>query len=343
MEQRADAAVVVGGLRRGPPREKLSPVSTASTAPGAELAASLREHEKHLWGLCYRLTGSASEADDLVQDTFVRALERPPARTGEPLRPWLTKVALNLGRDALRRRRRRGYVGPWLPEPIETEGATPSAEVEGPGGAGTEARYDLLESVSFAFLLALEALTPQQRAVLLLRDVFDYSVKETARALGLSEPNVKTTHHRARRALEPYEKARCRPTIALAAEAQAALQRFLHAMSTNDAAALEALLAADARALSDGGGEQHAARKPVVGKKRVASMYLGLARTSPPPLHAEIRVINGLPALVAELPERGERMPRRFTLQCAVGEGGRITAVYSVVAARKLGALRPFG
>jgi RNA polymerase sigma-70 factor (ECF subfamily) len=275
-----------------------------------------------------------------VQDTFVRAMERPPARTDEPWRPWLTRVAVNLGRDALRRRRRRAYVGPWLPSPIETEGAVPSVEVAGGEGPSTEARYDLLESVSFAFLLALEALTPQQRAVLLLRDVFDYSVRETATALDLSEPNVKTTHHRARRALEPYERARARPSRALAAETQAALQRFLQAVTTSDVAAVEALLAEDVCFLSDGGGEFHAARKPVVGRRKVANTNVMLARTPPEGVRAELRVLNGLPAIVVEQPAKDHAAPR-FTLQCVLDAKGRIAAIYSVLATPKLAALRP--
>ncbi len=79
------------------------------------------QHRRFLWGLCYRLTGSAADADDLVQETFVRAIELPPARLGDPLRPWLVRVAVNLGRDLLRRRRRVPYKGPWLPSPIETD------------------------------------------------------------------------------------------------------------------------------------------------------------------------------------------------------------------------------
>src|ERR1700740_1679078 len=84
------------------------------------------EHRRFLWGLCYRMTGSAADADDVVQDTFVRAMERPPRRLDEPLRPWLVKGALNLARDLLRRRKRRQYTGPWLPSPIDT-GAEPPA------------------------------------------------------------------------------------------------------------------------------------------------------------------------------------------------------------------------
>ena len=91
------------------------------------------EHGSFLWGLSYRMVGSAADAEDVVHDTFVRAMEHPPRRTDEPLRPWLVTVALNLARDVLRRRKRQSYVGPWLPSPIETEAesagepATPEA------------------------------------------------------------------------------------------------------------------------------------------------------------------------------------------------------------------------
>ncbi|HEY9231828.1 MAG TPA: sigma-70 family RNA polymerase sigma factor, partial [Blastocatellia bacterium] len=84
-------------------------------------AETLENDRRLLWGLCYRMTGNAADADDLVQETFVRALEHPPRRTDEPLRPWLVRVALNLSRDLLRRRRRRDYTGPWLPSPVPTD------------------------------------------------------------------------------------------------------------------------------------------------------------------------------------------------------------------------------
>ena len=114
------------------------------------------QHRRFLWGLCYRLTGRAADADDFVQETFVRAIERPPTRLKNPLRPWLVRVAMKLGRDLLRRQRRAAYTGPWLPSPIETNGddSLPSHEVALEGGS-PEGRYELLESVSFALLLAL--------------------------------------------------------------------------------------------------------------------------------------------------------------------------------------------
>jgi RNA polymerase sigma-70 factor, ECF subfamily len=168
------------------------------------VADAFREQERFLWGLAYRMTGIAADADDVVQETFARAIEHPPPRVDEPLRPWLTRVALNVARDALRRRKRRAYVGPWLPSPVETADLDELPE----SAPGADVRYDLRESASYAFLVALEALTPQQRAVLLLRDVLDYSVHETAEALSLTEGNVKTTHHRARRVMEGYDAER---------------------------------------------------------------------------------------------------------------------------------------
>src|SRR5918912_770572 len=119
------------------------------------LAQLFEEHRRFLWGIGYRMTGSAADADDIVQETFVRAMERPPRRTDEPLRPWLVKVALNLSRDVLRRRRRRDYTGPWLPSPVPTdEESLPSYEPATPTEESPVARYEMLESISFAFLLA---------------------------------------------------------------------------------------------------------------------------------------------------------------------------------------------
>src|SRR6185369_1793492 len=114
-----------------------------------------------LWGLCYRMTGNSADADDIVQETFVRTLKSPPPRTDEPLRPWLVRVAINLSRDYLRRRKKQDYVGTWLPSPIPTEEEPlGSYEPEANPDESPAARYDMIESVTFAYLLALEALTP---------------------------------------------------------------------------------------------------------------------------------------------------------------------------------------
>jgi len=302
----------------------------------ADLAPVFTEHRPFLWALSYRLTGNAADADDVVQETFVRALRRPPADRDRPWRPWLVRVAVNLGRDLLRRRRRRGgYDGQWLPSPIETE--PPSHEPADESGSPA-ARYDLLESVSFAFLLALEALTPMQRATLLLRDVFDYSGREAARALGISEASARTTHLRARRALAAYD-ARRRP---LTAEVQrreaAALQRFLACVTAGDVAAVEAMLAADARAMSDSAGEFHSNRVPVVGRRKVAALLLGVVKGIGRLRRAELRLLNGHPALIGEREPKAGYGPRWVT-QVDFDDRGRITNVYTVLATRKLSAI----
>jgi RNA polymerase sigma-70 factor (ECF subfamily) len=316
-------------------------MTQSATIPAA-LEDVFQAQRSFLWALCYRLTGSAADADDLVQETFVRAIERPPPRTDQPWRPWLVRVAVNLGRDLLRRRRRRKYVGPWLPSPIETgEGEpSPSYELTADSGFTTEGRYELLESVSFAFLLALEALTPQQRAVLLLRDVFDYSVDDTADALAISAANVKTTHHRARRAMDAYDRQRCLPTRDLQERTREVLGRFMAAITSRDVASVESLLAEDVRTLNDGGGEYLAALNPVIGSYRVARLYLGLTKKQLPGGSFEVRVLNGLPACLIEFPSARRREAPRFVVRCDIDGDGRIRELHVVLAPRKLTAVR---
>lgn len=300
-----------------------------------------RAHERFIWGLCYRMTGNAADADDLAQETFMRAWKQPPARTDEPWRPWLTRVAMNLSRDLLRRRKRRHYEGPWLPSPIETgdEASPPSYEPVDEQG-NPAARYDMIESVSFAFLLALEALTPAQRAVLLLRDVFDYSVKETADALGMSDSSVKTTHHRARRAMGDYDRARRAPTRSLQEQTRRAMERFLDCLFRRDGAGAEALLAADAQHKGDGGGEFIAARKPVVGRQKVALFNLRLAELKPDDARITWSMLNGLPAIVMDLLQPPEKYAPRVVMMCELDAAGDIKRIFNVLATRKLTALR---
>jgi RNA polymerase sigma factor (sigma-70 family) len=328
--------------------EQLMSSSSAQSFAAPAFEETFRAHERFIWGLCYRMTGNAADADDLAQETFVRAWERPPARASEPWRPWLVSVAMNLSRDLLRRRKRRRYEGPWLPSPIETgdEVTPPSYEPVDEKG-NPAARYDMLESVSFAFLLAMEALTPAQRAVLLLRDVFDYSIKETAKALGMSEPNVKTTHHRARRAVRDYDRQRRPPTRSLQEETRRAMERFLHCLFKGDVAGVEALLAEDAQHLGDGGGEFVAARSPVVGRHKVAifnqKVWLTLLRMlelNPGSVRISWRMFNGLPARVLELTEPPQNYAPRIVTTCELDAAGDIKRIFNVLATRKLTAVR---
>ncbi len=304
--------------------------------------AAFRAHERFLWGLSYRLTGCAADADDIVQETFVRALQRPPRGDTSSWRPWLVRVAMNVGRDTLRRRKRQSYIGPWLPSPIETgdEESLPAYEPSVDAGMTTEGRYDLLESVSFAFLLALEALTPKQRAVLLLMDVFDYSVRESADALALSEANVKTTHHRARRAMAEYDRERHPPTRRVQEQTRDVLGQFMAALLGEDVRAVESLLARSVRAVNDGAGEYHAARVPIFGPTRVARFHHKITQRRLSGAFFEVRMINGLPALVGEFHDGKPAEPPRVVLRCEVTSDGHIQGLYSVLATRKLTAIR---
>ena len=305
------------------------------------MEAVFREHRQHLWALCYRMTGSAADADDLVQDTFARAIERPPPSTDRPWRPWLVRVAINLALDLLRRRKRRGYTGPWLPAVIDTgdQASPPSYEPTLADGSTTAGRYDLLESVSIAFLLALEALTPAQRAVLLLRDVFDYSGRETGEALAMSEAAVKTTLHRARRAMAAYDGDRRVPTAALQQRTRAALEQFVMRLIAGDVAGVEALLAGDVRALSDGGGEFKAARSPLRGRAKVAKFYVSITGLRPAGSAAELRMLNGMPTLVVRSPQATGGIAPLVALQVAIDDQGLITHVHSLLATAKVARL----
>ena len=307
------------------------------------LADLYTEHRRFLWSLCYRMLGSAPDAEDVVQDTLVRAIERPPRRTDSPIRPWLVQVALNRSRDLLRRRRRRDYVGPWLPSPIDTgdEAAPPAHEPESESSAArgpAPASYDLLESVSFAFLLALEALTPPQRGVLLLRDVFDYSVKDTADALAMTQATVKTTHYRARQAMKAYDRRRQIPTADAQGSARATLTAFLLCLEHHDVRGVEALLAENVRTMTDGGGEFQAALRPIVGRDKVTRFYLAVAATGPD-LHVRMPTLNGMPGVVVTVPSAAGRQAPRFALTIDVDRDGKISCVYVVSATRKLTAL----
>lgn len=309
------------------------------TATDAVIATWFGEHRAFLWGLSYRLTGSAADADDVVQDTFVRACKHAPNHLDDPRR-WLMRVAINLGRDVLRRRKRRGYVGTWLPTPVDSDkDSAPSFEPVVEGGT-LEGRYDVMESASLAFLQALEALTPTQRAVLLLRDVFDYSAAEVASALATSEGNVRTVHHRARRAMHDYEGRRVLPTPVNRARTARVLQRFVKLLAAHDVRGIERLLAADVKAATDGGGEVTASLTPIVGVERVARFFARLAGSRTGRIGVAYRSINQFPAAIFDFePQAAGRRTQRLLLSVDVGPTGLIQSVRVIANSAKLAAL----
>ncbi|HYB99045.1 MAG TPA: sigma-70 family RNA polymerase sigma factor [Candidatus Limnocylindrales bacterium] len=307
-----------------------SPASSQSAAETSERLAAVFESERaRLWAIAYRMTGCAADADDIVQETFAKALAASATLAVEAWRGWLTRVAVNDAIDVLRRRRRRGYPGAWLPSPIESAAALADSE-----SAGPEQRYSLVESLSFAFLLALEALSPKQRAVLLLREVFDHPAASVAAMLGMTEGNVRITHLRARRLLDGYERERT--TSHVRERTQQALGELLRGLLAQDAAAVEALLARDARALTDAGGEFNALARPMLGADRVARLLLRVAARRAPGSVVELRELNGEPALVIVYARTERRQAPRAVLRCELDGGGRIRAVHVVLATRKL-------
>ena len=210
----------------------------------------------------------------------------------------------------------------------DLEGEPPSLEEN-----GAEARYSRLESVSYAFMLALEVLTPNERAVLLLRDVLEHDTEEVARMLGSNSGCVKVRLHRARKKLEGYEHAR-RPDACEGS--RDALFRLLAALRDEDPEALGALFAEDAISLADAGGEFVAAGIEVTGRERVVRVLLGLRKKGVLPSRFELRDLSGLPFFVAEQDPGEKRIAPAYAMACEVDTSGRIVALYTVLATRKL-------
>jgi len=291
-----------------------------------------REHAPTVRALVYRMTGSVADAEEIAQETFTRALTAPP---GAVLgRNWLFAVAANLARDRLRRRKRAGYVGPWLPEAME-------AEAE-PGSVDPEKRYGLRESASFAFLVALEPLTSRQRAVLLLRDVFDLSVEETASVLRMGAGAVRVMHHRARAALADYDEERIPEGRERLGLVRGALERLAAAVATGDPARVEEVLAEHATLHADGAGRFGAVRQLIRGARSVARFALfGQQRLAGiPSRRALLENVNGAPALVVDSsPPPGLDVAPRVVLTCDVDRAGRITTLYALAAPEKVARL----
>ncbi|MBS2011782.1 MAG: sigma-70 family RNA polymerase sigma factor [Deltaproteobacteria bacterium] len=235
-----------------------------------DTATTFEAERRHLFGVAYRMLGTAAEAEDVLQDAWLRFAESPRAREAESPRAYLTTIVVRLCLDHMKsaRARRETYVGPWLPEPIV------SMSSHDPEEGGADARIELAESLSIAFLVVLERLTPLERAAFLLREVFDRPFEEVATTLETSEAACRQLVSRAR-----AHVSESRPRSAPSEEKKRELfQAFLGACASNDPAALAALLADDVVMRSDGGGKVHAALKPVHGRDRVTRFLLGVLK-----------------------------------------------------------------
>ncbi|MEZ4240480.1 MAG: RNA polymerase sigma factor SigJ [Myxococcota bacterium] len=245
------------------------------------IATAFQPHRDRLVALAYRMLGSVAGAEDVVQETWVRWSEAPDVANP---RAWLVTVCTRLCLDELRsaRARREQHTGPWLPEPWVDEAPPP------PGV--------LAESLSMAFLLLLEVLSPRERAAFLLREVFEEDYDAIAAVLDTSPANVRQLVRRAKAAIDAD-----RPRFDADPEAhQALLAAFGAALQSGDRGALEALLCADVVATSDGGGRAPAATRLLHGPERVSKFVHGVFRKAPPErFSARPCWVNGQPGLVA--------------------------------------------
>jgi RNA polymerase sigma-70 factor, ECF subfamily len=269
-----------------------------------------------LFGLAYRMLGSRADAEDIVQEAYVRWHEGGPDTVENP-EAWLVTTTSRLAIDRLRRLKteREAYIGQWLPQPIVSE-------------APPDRHLDLADDLSIAFLTLLERLAPEERAAFLLHDVFDVGYSEIASVIGRTETASRQVVHRARERVRGDRK---RFDVTDSAKA-ALLQKFMAATKIRDEEALLTLFAPDATWTVDGGGKGGAGLVPIVGADRIAKLVLSLwNRFWANDRTLEMATVNGEPGLCLRY---GDRLTATMSIAT---DGERILAVYAVVNPDKLG------
>lgn len=270
-----------------------------------------------LFTVAYEMLGSAPDAEDVLQETWLRWVKVDPAQVRDH-RAFLVRITTRLSLDRLRhlKRRKEVYVGPWLPEPMRT---APDVADD----------VELAESVSMAIMLVLETLTPTERAVFVLREVFGVEYVEIATIVDKSTAAVRQIAHRAGRHVEAR-----RPRAAVSPrEARAAVNSFQHAVETGDFESLLDILAPDVVMVADGGGVKQAALRPVIGAENVVRMIAGGLRKTSIRLTAEPIEINGGPALLLRVDNELDGV----LAMCV--EDSRVTGLYYVRNPEKLSRL----
>jgi RNA polymerase sigma-70 factor, ECF subfamily len=251
---------------------------------------SFESYRPYLFSIAYRMLGSAMDAEDMVQETYLR-YQNTPKDDIRSLKAFLSTILIRLCMDQLQlaRRKREQYVGPWLPEPILT---ADTAEVVDP-----QERVDTHESISLAFLVLLEQLQPFERAVFLMREVFEYDFAEIATMLGKSEAACRRSFSRAKLHLREH-----RPRFGASAEThRQLLSGYFQAIETGEMNPLMNLLSENVTLWADAGGKvKGAATRPLTGREAVARFSVGARHRFVPPADAQMQmaVINGEPALV---------------------------------------------
>jgi RNA polymerase sigma-70 factor, ECF subfamily len=277
-----------------------------------------------MFAVAYRMLGTSADAEDAVQDAWLRWSAAPRQQVADP-RAYLARVVTNTALNRLRsaRARREAYVGPWLPEPMLTQPGEDAAE-----------HAELAESVSVAMLVVLESLTPEERAAFVLREVFGFPHAEIAAALGRSEVAARQLVHRARE----HVQAR-RPRFEVDRRRQREVtHEFLAAAAGGDLGRLMTVLSPGVTLLTDGGGRAKAARRPIVGAGKVARFLVAIGRrpymgVAPADMELRLAEINGCDG--ALITAHG----RVVAAVTAVVAGGRVTAIQLVANPDKLAAI----
>ncbi len=249
---------------------------------------SFETYRPYLFSIAYRMLGSAMDAEDMVQETYLRYQTAPP-ETIHSLKAYLTTILTRLCMDQLQlaRRKRELYVGPWLPEPILTATTSEAAD--------PEKRVETEESISLAFLVLLEQLQPFERAVFLLREVFEYDFAEIATMLDKSEAACRRSFSRAKLHLRAH-----RPRFPASPQIhRQLLSGYFQAVQTGEMTPLMNLLSEDVTLWADGGGKvKQAALRPIRGREAVARFSLGTKRFWPENSRVELAEVNGQAALI---------------------------------------------
>ena len=246
------------------------------------------QHRGHLFAIAYRMLGQAMDAEDILQDGFLRWQQIDLASVETP-KAFLTTMITRLCLDFLRSARvqRERYIGPWLPEPVLTSHLPAVAET-----------VALRESVSIAFLFLLETLSPVERAGFLLREVFDYDYSEIADIIDKSPANSRKIVSRARQRLTAIQPNWTLQPTTTDETHIALIEQFVGACLHNDVSALKGILHQDAILWSDGGGKVVAARKPVMGAEKIALFMINLRKLAPDHFSMRVASTNGLPSLI---------------------------------------------
>ncbi|MFD7754703.1 RNA polymerase sigma-70 factor [Streptomyces sp. NPDC059757] len=281
------------------------------------------EHRRLLFSVAYRILGSAADAEDAVQDAWIKWSSADRSQITQP-KAYLTRIVSNLALEHLRstRHKRETYIGPWLPEPILTTDDTTDTVTD-------------TESVSIAMLVVLETLSPLERAVFVLKEVFGFSHAEIAKTVERSEAAVRQAAHRARE----HVRAR-RPRFTTDRHQQRKItEQFFAATTGGDINTLMELLSPDVTLWTDGGGKVRQALKPVTGAQTVASWFAAISTVTyqgvqPADMRAELADINGSPGMIFSAPDRVIA-----TVALDFDTDGRITAIHNIANPDKLHAI----